>query len=386
MSKTIFEFCDNFYPQVDGVGKVVYNYGQQFSKTDNCYVIVPNFKRELGITCDFHVFLKNNAVLKLPDTLAPINLPDHKLTKKLIALKPDIVHCHSPFAVGHYGIKIARKCGVPVVATFHSQFKEDMKEYVKLKLLSKIVLKYIVNFYKKCDEVWAVSEAAARMLRSYGFKKEIKIMTNGVDFTYPNNIEETKEKVAKEYGFDFNKKNIFYIGQIRKAKNVKLILETLRELNKKRQDFHMFFAGTGAFLKKAIKLSKKWKIDDKVTFLGVIKDKEILASLLSSSDVFFFPSTYDTFSLVVREANVCKVPVLLVKGSGAADGFVDGKNGYLEEEDAKLLSNKLEYIFDHKEEAIKCAEEATSVPKRWNELIPEVSKEYDLLINKYKNI
>ena len=384
MSRTILQFCDNFYPQVDGVAKVVYNYAQEFNKTDYCGVVVPDFHQPLGKHCDFDVFLKNNLVIKGRNTLVPINLPDKKLTKILLAKKPDIIHCHSPFAVGHYGLKIAKKQGVPVVATFHSQFKYDLKEYVKSRLISWFVLRYIVHFYNKCDEVWAVSNAAAEMLRSYGYKKEIRVMTNGIDFEYPKNIEEVKKNAIEEYHIDTTKKNIVYVGQLRKAKNLKLVMDTLYELSENMQDFHMFFAGKGVFEGKIKKLAKKYKISDKISLLGSIKSREKLTGLLSACDVFFFPSTYDTFSLVVREACVCKLPVLLTAGSGASDGFEDGKNGFLAEESVDKMTEKLIYIFKNPEKARNCAKIAEkTIPFHWNQLIPGVSERYDYIIENY---
>ena len=385
MKKNILLFCDNFYPQVDGVAKVVYNYAHEFNKTDYCGVVVPNFHKPLGKHCDFDVFLKNNFNLRLPGTIAPINLADKKLTKILLDKKPDIIHCHSPFAIGHYGLKIAKKLGVPVVATFHSQFKYDLKEYVKSRLISWFVLRYIVRFFNKCDEVWAVSKPAAEMLKSYGFKKDIRIMTNGVDFEMPEDVDQVKKNAIEEFKIDTTKKNIVYVGQLRKAKNIKLIMDTLHEISKNRQDFHMFFAGNGVYERKMKKLAKKYKIAQNITLLGSIKSREKLTGLLLNSDVFFFPSTYDTFSLVVREACVCKLPVLLTKGSGASDGFIDGKNGFLADENVESMAEKLNFILDNPEKARKCGEiSGKTIPFYWNQLIPGVSEAYDELIKNNK--
>ena len=44
MSKKLVYFIDNFYPNVDGVVKVVNNYGKILSKDNDCTVIVPDYR------------------------------------------------------------------------------------------------------------------------------------------------------------------------------------------------------------------------------------------------------------------------------------------------------------------------------------------------------
>ncbi len=148
----------------------------------------------------------------------------------------------------------------------------------------------------------------------------------------------------------------------------------------------MFFAGNGVYVGKMKKLAKKYKIEENITLLGSIKSREKLTGLLLNSDVFFFPSTYDTFSLVVREACVCNVPVLLTKGSGASDGFTDGENGFLADENVESMSAKLNFILDNPEKARKCGEiSGKTIPFYWNQLIPSISEAYDEVIkNKQK--
>lgn len=57
-------------------------------------------------------------------------------------------------------------------------------------------------------------------------------------------------------------------------------------------------------------------IYDDVNWLGAIKQREELQGIYSVTDLFFFPSMYETFSIVLREASVMGIPSLVSFGGG----------------------------------------------------------------------
>ena len=67
-------------------------------------------------------------------------------------------------------------------------------------------------------------------------------------------------------------------------------------------------------------------------------DREIVRAWYTRADLLLFPSTFDTNGLVVREAAACGLGSLLVRGSCAAEGITDGRNGILIEENAASLA------------------------------------------------
>ncbi len=68
-----------------------------------------------------------------------------------------------------------------------------------------------------------------------------------------------------------------------------------------------------------------------VHFLGYRHGEE-LASMLSSADVFVFPSRTDTLGLVILEAMACGVPVAAFPVPGPQDLVTDGGTGALDED------------------------------------------------------
>ena len=62
------------------------------------------------------------------------------------------------------------------------------------------------------------------------------------------------------------------------------------------------------------------------------------------ADMFLFPTSYDTNGIVVREAAACGLGSVLIKGSCAAEGITDRRNGYLIDENAESMAEAVEEL------------------------------------------
>jgi glycosyltransferase involved in cell wall biosynthesis len=69
-----------------------------------------------------------------------------------------------------------------------------------------------------------------------------------------------------------------------------------------------------------------YQLGDRVKFVGMQSD---VRPYLWSSDVFVFPSLYETFSLVTYEAAASGLPIVVSQLYGVEDLLVDGDNGFL---------------------------------------------------------
>ncbi len=101
----------------------------------------------------------------------------------------------------------------------------------------------------------------------------------------------------------------------------------------------MLFVGGGGDLNEIRECAEKLRLTDDIIFTGIIKDRQKLKALFSRADMFLFPSTFDTNGLVVREAAACGLASVLIKGSCAAEGIINGRHGVLIEENAIALSD-----------------------------------------------
>jgi glycosyltransferase involved in cell wall biosynthesis len=83
------------------------------------------------------------------------------------------------------------------------------------------------------------------------------------------------------------------------------------------------------------------QLGDRVKFVGMQAD---VRPYLWSSDVFVFPSLYETFSLVTYEAAASGLPIVVSQLYGVEDLVKDGENGFLIETSAAGVREGLERV------------------------------------------
>ena len=119
---------------------------------------------------------------------------------------------------------MARKRGVPIVATFHSKYYDDFYEKTRSRRIAALAANYVVNFYNHCDEVWAVNDRTADVLRGYGYQGDVVVMPNGT------NLCRVDERAAAEARAQFSPDGapiFLFVGQMNWKKNIRRVLEAV---------------------------------------------------------------------------------------------------------------------------------------------------------------
>lgn len=376
----IIQFSDSFLPIMDGVGNVVYQYALNLSaKGHECYVVAP--QTDTGYRGGFPFELVDYVGLPMPRMKSyRVGLPslDNHCINRLKMLRPDIVHVHSPFTAGQAGLAYAQKRELPLVGSFHSKYYDDFLQVTGMELLAEVGVKYVVNFYEKCDEVWAVSASSADTLRGYGYHGDIHIMPNGTDI-HPLN-EATLNDVCDRFGLRSDVPVLLFVGQVNWKKNLRCILEACAKLE---HPFRLVLAGQGPHEGSVRKLAEELGIADSVTFTGHIGDHDVLNALYRRANLFLFPSLYDTSGLVVREAAAMGTPSVAVRDSSAAECIREGVNGYLCQDDAADLARVIDSALKEPQALRRMGEAARStIPIPWAKLLDDVAKRYEGLLAK----
>ncbi len=376
---------DSLYPIMDGVGLVARNYAFWLNeKYGTGYCIgphVPGFK-------DTEDFIKRFPTIPIPGN-APYRygLPSTKGFYKTIDSIPfDIIHTHCPFVSGKIALHIKKKKHIPLITTFHSKYREDFKRAFKTNALADFAVNHIMKFYNQTDMVWVPNEPTIDVLRSYGFKGKIEVSINGTDLIAPtpselSNLQQIGYKNTDTTKDDFV---LLFVGQHRWEKNVKLMIDGLKEISDANHTFKAFFIGTGPEINEMKRMVSDYHLEKKVFFKGIIKDREILKSYYAIADMFMFPSLYDTASLVMREAAAFSVPTVLIKEASTAKGVEDGKNGFLIENSSSSFAKKIMYAIDHPEARIKAGKGALqTIYLPWEKVVDSVYDRYLKIIRDF---
>ena len=378
-------FNESFAPTVDGVAKVTENYAYWINqKHGECIVVTPNVP---GAVDNYPFMVKRYASVTVPlRSEYRFGLPkwDVPFWRELKRTEFDIVHAHSPFGSGGAARATAKRLNVPFVTTFHSKFKEDFKIALKVDAIVNIVLAKIAAFYESADEVWVVNESAVDTLREYGYKGEVHIMENGCDIDVQYSSNEASKQINEMFSLDADTPLFMYIGQHTWQKNLKMVMQSLKILRDGGTEFHMVFIGDGAKRKEMERMTADFGLGANVTFAGKIYDRDVVSKIYLRSSAMLFPSTYDTSSLVPKEAAACGCPTVFVKGSSTAQG-ITAKNGFLIEDTAQSLAQAATFIAHNPDKAKKVGSHARkSVYRSWEDAVEIATKRYEYLIEKRK--
>lgn len=371
----IGQFNDSFVPIADGVCNVVRNYARWLNQKQygRCCVITPAYP---GYTDneDFEVLRYRSVPLPLRYPYrAGMAFSDIRFLKKIKTINFDIVHLHSPFSSGRLGFRIARRLGVPVVATFHSKYYDDFKSALKSDAAARLMLRHVVNFFNSADYVWTVSRSAVETMREYGYTGSVDVVGHGTDIGCKVKSGRAGERFK-----------LLYVGQLVWHKNLKLLFCALKTAKEKGMRFTMTVAGEGAAQQGVKRLVQRLGLGGEVVFAGRVDDREKLAAMYSDADINLLPSVYDTFSIVVREAAGLNCPSVVIKGSCAAEEIADGLNGYLSDNDAQSFANAiLKAAADRDALCAVGLNAKNTLYRSWESVIDEVAARYKYIIERH---
>ena len=379
-------FNESFPPVMDGVAVCVENYARWMQeKVGGVCVITPNCPGADYSDKKYEVLTYTSVNVPMrPPYVAGISDLDPLFKAALMRRRFRILHAHSPFLAGMSALNLAKKQRVPLVATFHTKYREDFARFLPGKLILEAVIKEIVRFYESADEVWVPQESVKEVLYSYGYKGSIEVMQNGCDLVGDYPVEFFEES-RRSLGIAQEELALLYVGQHIWEKNLRLTIETLARI--KDLPFRMFFIGTGYAQDEMKKLVSEKGLDDKVCFVGRVTDRERLKKYYAAADLFLFPSLYDTDGLVVREAAALHTPSIMLRDASASGMLRDGESGFLIGNSAEDFESALRSLNADRGRMKAVGEYAsTSIARSWKDIAEEAIDRYNSLIDRLKLI
>lgn len=274
----------------------------------------------------------------------------------------------------------------PLILTYHTKFDIDIANVIKNKTLQAGSLKILAENINACDEVWTVSKGAGENLRALGYEGDYIIMPNGVDLPRERVSDTIIAAATDGYHLPNNCPVYLFVGRMMWYKGLKLIIDAMCMLKASGKDFRMVFIGDGADRPEIEAYAKQTNVADKCIFTGAVRDREHLRGWYCRSDLFLFPSTFDTNGLVVREAAANSLAAVLIRNSCAAEGIINGVNGFLIDENVCSLYQCLSDLHDNKTKMHSvgiCAGEQLYLS--WKDAVKNALERYQVVSERYKS-
>lgn len=234
--------------------------------------------------------------------------------------QPDVVHCETEFVIGRMGQIAARRAGVPLTTSYHTDFSRYTEAY-GFPWLRGAVSRYIGRFHGRGRRTFTPSAPARADVMRMG-AREVEVWGRGVDGAVFS-PERRSNTLRDAYGFA-NAFTFVHVGRLAAEKGVETILDAYRLAQQALPSgsIHLVIAGVGPS-----ENALRARGTRGVTFLGYLDRRTLLPRLYASCDAFVFSSLTETLGLVILEAMSCGLPVIATAAGGVADHLAHGGNG-----------------------------------------------------------
>ena len=376
----IGQFTDTFLPIMDGVGRVVLAYSENLCKMGHqVTVVAPMYDTGFQGGFPFQLLeFMGKHVPGLRQYKIGEAVWDSHYRQKIRMTTLDLIHVHSPFAAGSEALRLASLRDLPLVASFHSKYYDDFLKATKSESIARAGVKMVVNFYNRCDEVWAVGQNPAKVLQEYGYEGEVQVVPNGATMreVHPSDVAE----VTRRWNLGEDPV-ILFVGQMDWKKNILTVLEACARMRADGVQFRLILAGQGIDMINIENKIRELGLQYTAQMVGHITDPSLLDGLYARASVLAFPSLYDSAPMVVREAAVMGTPSVMVRGSTAAENIRDGENGLLCENTPEDLARVLKGSLADPDRLGRLGQQARdTIPVPWSVVMETVSARYTRLV------
>lgn len=206
----------------------------------------------------------------------------------------------------------------PVAIHTHTTAEDIRDSFIFSTQIAPKVKKYLRYFYDQADILISPTKYAKDVVRGYGVKKEIMVISNGVDTQKFRPDRKVRDRFRKKNKLDGE--TIYCVGHVFKRKGVLDFLKIAKTF----EDHRFLWVGRlykNLVSKKVVKACEGKP--ENVTFTGYVRD---VVHVHLGCDILLFPSYCENQGISVLEAAACGKP-MVVRDIKAYDGWlVDGKN------------------------------------------------------------
>lgn len=378
---------DSFPPLIDGVENAVVNYAKCMTESGiSATVATPSYPGADDDCFEFPVirYSSLNTTRKFGYRLGyPFG---KKAVNAIKASNPLLLHSHCPFSSTLLARMVQQEVDAPIVFTYHTKFDIEINKAVEMNFLRKTAKKFLVDNISACDEVWVVSKGAGDNLKSLGYQGDCVVMENGVDLKKGLASPELVAELRQKHALPADVPVFLFVGRLMWYKGARIILDGLKMIANDGKDFRMVFVGDSVERPEIEQYAKTLGIQEKCIFVGAVHNREIIRGYFTLSDLFLFPSSFDTNGIVVREAAACGKASVLLRESCASEGIEDGRTGLLIEETGESMAKCLSFACENSEKLKVLGQTAMDeIYISWEDAVEKATKRYELVVENFKS-
>jgi glycosyltransferase involved in cell wall biosynthesis len=247
------------------------------------------------------------------------------LMKRWRETRPDVVHVATEGPLGFAALQAAKKLGLPVTSSFHTNFHQYGGHY-GLRFGRDLALRYLRWFHNQTRCTLAPTDQMCAQLCADGFER-LRTLARGVDadlFTPAKRSEELRAR----WGVAPHDPVVIYVGRIAAEKNLTEAVEAFLAMQAVQPRAKFVLVGDGP--ERAALEARHPEFH----YAGMRRGEE-LAAHYASADGFLFASVTETFGNVITEAMASGLVVIAYDYAATRQHVRSGQNGF-----AAVFGNK----------------------------------------------
>ena len=236
---------------------------------------------------------------------------------------PRAVHLSTPGPMGLLGLIAAKRAGLPVFGTFHTDFPAYAAQLTDNPQLEITAWRFMRWFYGQMERVAAPSRDIRLKLIHQGLAPErVVVVGRGVP---TDRFSPVYRDAALRASWGAGIRHwLLYVGRLSREKNLPCLAEAMRLLAARRPDVGLVVVGEGPYRQAFEQATRGLP----VVFTG-LQAGEALSRHYASADLFVFPSRTDTLGVVLLEAQASGLPVLVSADGGPKDCILPRRTGFV---------------------------------------------------------
>lgn len=250
----------------------------------------------------------------------------------------DIIHSHTPFAMGTLGAVLAKRRNVPLVFTHHTMYHEYVHYLPGARtVLRQMMLRYVGNYCRRADlVVTPTPQIRDFALKEYDLQgKWVEAIPTGIRLDDYRNGDPLW--VHNELGIPREHPVLVFVGRLGLEKNVGFLLKMLAIVNERMPDVHLVLVGDGPERSGLIQTAQELGLTERFHLTGTLAKNEV-SDVFHGADLFVISSTSETQGLATLEAMAAGLPVVGVDAPGTRDMVEHGRQGLLTAKDPQAFA------------------------------------------------
>lgn len=261
-----------------------------------------------------------------------LGLPASRRFRKLWTLsRPDLVHVATEGPLGASAITTARRMGIPVTSSFHTNFDQYTRDY-RIGWFKPVVAAWLRHIHNRTLRTFVPTRDLCARLESEGYRN-LRMLSRGVD-TALFNPARRDEALRAAWGVEPGELAVVHVGRLAAEKNYPLLFRAFDAIKTVSPKAKLVIVGDGPLL------SACQRERPDAVFTGFYTGVS-LARHYASGDIYLHTSTTETFGNVVTEALGSGLAIAAFDYAAAHEFIRSGENGLLAPvgDEATFLAN-----------------------------------------------